>query len=37
MLVSAFCSEDKIKNIYQHALNDKEYRFLSYGDGMFII
>ena len=37
MLVSAFCSEDKIKQIYNHALNDPEYRFLSYGDGMFII
>jgi S-adenosylmethionine:tRNA ribosyltransferase-isomerase len=36
MLVSAFCSVEKLQELYKHALN-KDYRFLSYGDGMFII
>lgn len=35
LLVSAFIGNDKRQNIYQHAL-DKNYRFLSYGDGSLI-
>ena len=35
MLVSAFSSRDIIMNAYQHAL-DNGYRFLSFGDAMFI-
>jgi len=35
MLVSAFAGKDFVMNAYQHAVN-KEYRFFSYGDAMFI-
>lgn len=35
MLVSAFASIDQIKNAYQEAINHR-YRFLSFGDAMFI-
>jgi len=35
MLVSAFASQEQIKNAYQHAI-DQKYRFYSYGDAMFI-
>lgn len=36
MLVSAFAGRDNIMNAYKHAI-DQEYRFLSFGDAMFII
>lgn len=35
MLVSAFAGEDRIKKVYQTAVEEK-YRFFSYGDAMFI-
>ncbi len=35
MLVSAFCSKDMLFSAYREAVN-KKYRFLSYGDAMFI-
>jgi len=35
MLVSAFAGSDEIRQCYQQAI-DKEYRFFSYGDAMFI-
>lgn len=35
MLVSAFVSSEKIKEIYQHAI-ENQYRFFSYGDSMFL-
>lgn len=35
MLVSAFAGRKFIKNVYQHAVDNK-YRFFSYGDAMFI-
>lgn len=35
MLVSAFAGYEKVMNAYQHAVN-KEYRFFSYGDAMFV-
>ena len=35
MLVSAFCSVDEIKNIYNTAVKEK-YRFFSFGDAMFL-
>ena len=35
MLISAFLSKDKIFKAYTHAI-DKEYRFFSFGDSMFI-
>ncbi len=35
MLVSAFCGYDKTMNAYKTAV-DKEYRFFSFGDAMFI-
>ncbi|MCP4271028.1 MAG: S-adenosylmethionine:tRNA ribosyltransferase-isomerase, partial [Gammaproteobacteria bacterium] len=35
MLVSAFAGVEHIKHAYQQAI-DKEYRFFSYGDAMFI-
>ena len=35
MLVSAFAGFDNIKNIYQHAINNK-YKFFSYGDAMLL-
>jgi len=35
MLVSAFSSRDMIMNAYEHAKNHK-YRFLSFGDAMFM-
>ncbi|WP_019029454.1 tRNA preQ1(34) S-adenosylmethionine ribosyltransferase-isomerase QueA [Colwellia piezophila] len=35
MLVSAFSGYDHIMSAYQHAI-DKEYRFFSYGDAMFL-
>jgi len=35
MLVSAFCSQKKLLDAYQEAIKE-EYRFLSYGDAMFI-
>ena len=36
MLVSAFAGYDNIMNAYKHAVN-KRYRFLSFGDSMFIV
>lgn len=36
MLVSAFAGRDNIMNAYQHAI-DKQYRFFSYGDAMFLL
>lgn len=35
MLVSAFAGYEHVMNAYQHAVN-KEYRFFSYGDAMFV-
>ena len=35
MLVSAFAGYDKIRHIYQHAI-EKQYRFFSYGDAMLL-
>ena len=35
MLVSAFAGYDNIMNAYNHAISEK-YRFLSFGDAMFI-
>ena len=35
MLVSAFSTRENILNAYKHAI-DSEYRFLSFGDSMFI-
>ena len=35
LLVAAFVGEAEVENIYSHAL-ENEYRFLSYGDGMFL-
>ncbi|MBQ9682959.1 MAG: tRNA preQ1(34) S-adenosylmethionine ribosyltransferase-isomerase QueA [Neisseriaceae bacterium] len=35
MLVSAFAGYDKIRHIYQHAIDEK-YRFFSYGDAMLL-
>lgn len=35
MLVSAFAGYEYVMNAYQHAVN-KEYRFFSYGDAMFV-
>ena len=35
MLVSAFAGKEKIMNAYKTAV-EKEYRFFSYGDAMFI-
>jgi len=35
MLVSAFAGTEKIKQAYQHAI-DQEYRFFSYGDAMLL-
>lgn len=36
MLVAAFTGFDKMKTIYQHAI-DEEYRFYSFGDAMLIL
>lgn len=36
MLVAAFTGYDKMKKIYQHAI-DEEYRFYSFGDAMLIL
>lgn len=36
MLVSAFAGRNNIMHAYQHALNT-DYRFLSFGDAMFIV
>ncbi|MBY0378819.1 MAG: tRNA preQ1(34) S-adenosylmethionine ribosyltransferase-isomerase QueA [Burkholderiales bacterium] len=35
MLVAAFAGYDNIKNIYQHAIDNK-YKFFSYGDAMLL-
>ncbi|HMT01544.1 MAG TPA: S-adenosylmethionine:tRNA ribosyltransferase-isomerase [Candidatus Absconditabacterales bacterium] len=36
MLVAGFIGYDEMKKIYQHGL-DRDYRFLSFGDGMLLI
>lgn len=35
ILMCALCGADEIKAVYKHAI-DKQYRFFSYGDAMFI-
>jgi len=35
ILMCALCGTDEMKSVYQHAVN-KNYRFFSYGDAMFI-
>lgn len=35
VLMAAFCGLKEIKNVYEYAV-EKEYRFFSYGDAMFI-
>jgi S-adenosylmethionine:tRNA ribosyltransferase-isomerase len=35
MLVSAFAGREAVLNAYRHAV-EKQYRFFSYGDAMFI-
>ena len=35
MLVSAFSGYERIKEVYEHAINQR-YRFFSYGDAMFL-
>jgi len=35
VLMAAFCGLEEIKNVYKYAV-EKEYRFFSYGDAMFI-
>ena len=35
MLVSAFSGYQRIKDVYEHAINQR-YRFFSYGDAMFL-
>lgn len=35
LLVEAFCGEKNLNSMYEHALRS-DYRFLSYGDGVFI-
>jgi S-adenosylmethionine:tRNA ribosyltransferase-isomerase len=35
-LVYAFAGQDRVREIYQHAISQK-YRFFSYGDGMIIL
>ena len=35
MLVSAFSGSQKIRDVYQHAI-EHEYRFFSYGDAMIL-
>jgi S-adenosylmethionine:tRNA ribosyltransferase-isomerase len=35
MLISAFATRDYVMDAYQQAI-EKEYRFFSYGDAMFI-
>ena len=35
MLISAFAGRDNVMAAYQQAI-EKEYRFFSYGDAMFI-
>jgi S-adenosylmethionine:tRNA ribosyltransferase-isomerase len=36
LLVASFIGEQNTQIIYEHALNEGNYRFLSYGDGMFL-
>jgi S-adenosylmethionine:tRNA ribosyltransferase-isomerase len=36
LLVCAFAGKDPVLNAYREAI-EKEYRFLSYGDGMLIL
>jgi len=36
MLASAFASWENLKNAYNHAIQNGEYKFLSYGDSMII-
>jgi S-adenosylmethionine:tRNA ribosyltransferase-isomerase len=36
MLVSAFGKREMMMEAYRHAI-DREYRFYSYGDAMFIV
>ena len=36
LLVSAFLTEERVKELYKHAL-ESDYRFLSYGDSMLIL